>query len=646
MMFINLLSKLFSMLYKIAGSLMLMVLLFNSTSAQQKYGLLIGINEYYFSPDKPGEHSLSGCVNDALSVKSELINRYGFSENKITTLLDKNANMKNVKAAMNSLLASVKPGDAVVFYFSGHGMWMSNDNQRMVEFQRKHGMNQAAVLSDLYEDSLGCLLTDKKLKKFFNLLVKKEAVVTALFDCCYSGSMPASIAIGFKNGYYSGKTEGGEKSIQLRDLYQKYNQLYNEFTESLYKLDSANMPTNINDYYEYHFRQVLDEVKDPNEAEKSLKLSDAIKIHDPDYDTPPAELPGSKFLFMAAANDREKALDIIDESGKGHGAFTKALLEVIRKNPVNISSDELLEKMQRLIDRQGYNQHTQMLLSNQRKSGNWMGINSAAINNVLTVKLNSKNKNSLKINAGFLAGIEKGNELTDPKKRVALKVIASFEDSALVVQVKGNKSNLKKVTSVALSNQNKESSPLIKIYLPGADIEEQAFNQIVNKIMPLTNTNSYHDYKNFYSFEKADIYDLSLTPGKIPNLSAGNLSGLKPFYFFLPIPNQIIKPLTAVLSDIPSIQLVNMPEYADFILYLNYIKPEENTNETTYVFTYQKYLNIKDERIEFFTNHLELPAIELNKAAIINCVNKLKELSREMIRIDHHVEWINEKNAP
>lgn len=83
----------------------------------RKLALLVGINQY-----SNGIPQLQGCVNDVLMQKQLLTYRFGFSEQDILTLTDKQATRKGILQAFEEhLIKQAKPGDIVVFHFSGYG---------------------------------------------------------------------------------------------------------------------------------------------------------------------------------------------------------------------------------------------------------------------------------------------------------------------------------------------------------------------------------------------------------------------------------------------------------------------------------------------------------------------------------------------
>ncbi|WP_341526350.1 caspase family protein [Nostoc sp. UHCC 0302] len=82
----------------------------------RKLALLIGINQY---PESP---ALSGCLTDVELQKELLIHRFGFQASDILTLTEEQANREFIEAAfLDHLSQQARPGDLVVFHFSGYG---------------------------------------------------------------------------------------------------------------------------------------------------------------------------------------------------------------------------------------------------------------------------------------------------------------------------------------------------------------------------------------------------------------------------------------------------------------------------------------------------------------------------------------------
>ncbi|ELS01959.1 Caspase domain-containing protein [Xenococcus sp. PCC 7305] len=82
----------------------------------RKLALLVGVNEY------PQCENLAGCLTDIELQQELLINRFGFNTEDILKLTDLQATRENIESAfLEHLAAQAKPGDVVVFHFSGYG---------------------------------------------------------------------------------------------------------------------------------------------------------------------------------------------------------------------------------------------------------------------------------------------------------------------------------------------------------------------------------------------------------------------------------------------------------------------------------------------------------------------------------------------
>ena len=96
---------------------------------RRKRALLVGINKYV-NIGKYQWYPLKGAVNDAKLQKELLIHRFGFAEDDILTLTDKDATRENILKNLEShLIKWAQPGDVVVFHFSGHGSQVADPDK-------------------------------------------------------------------------------------------------------------------------------------------------------------------------------------------------------------------------------------------------------------------------------------------------------------------------------------------------------------------------------------------------------------------------------------------------------------------------------------------------------------------------------------
>ena len=83
--------------------------------------LLVGINAY------PG-NELNGCVNDVKDMADFLVKYCNFQYGDIRLLVDERATTDGIKVRLGWLLNGLRPGDRVLFHYSGHGAQVPTRN--------------------------------------------------------------------------------------------------------------------------------------------------------------------------------------------------------------------------------------------------------------------------------------------------------------------------------------------------------------------------------------------------------------------------------------------------------------------------------------------------------------------------------------
>jgi hypothetical protein len=154
----------------------------------QVYALLVGIDRYKNPREAP---HLRGCVADAESMRSLLINRLGVPEQNIRLLTarmdaseppDRLATRDNIIKGWQEHLGQAKAGDQVFFHYSGHGAQArSNDPTELDGFDETivpHDSRTSGVY-DILDKELGALISQAE---------GRGAIVTVVLDCCHSGS--------------------------------------------------------------------------------------------------------------------------------------------------------------------------------------------------------------------------------------------------------------------------------------------------------------------------------------------------------------------------------------------------------------------------------------------------------------------------
>lgn len=154
-----------------------------------KLALLVGINDYP-SPVR----RLNGCINDVYLQRELLIYRFGFNPNNIMVLTD-DSNLKptrdNILQAFQShLIDQARPGDVVVFHYSGHGSRVIDPNP--LAPQPEYSYNGTLVPYDgaaIAEQENKLIVPDITGRTLFLLMESiKTDYLTVVLDSCYAGA--------------------------------------------------------------------------------------------------------------------------------------------------------------------------------------------------------------------------------------------------------------------------------------------------------------------------------------------------------------------------------------------------------------------------------------------------------------------------
>lgn len=142
-----------------------------------KKALLVGCNY-------PGTKAeLKGCINDVKRMHRCLIDRFGFSEEDITVLIDTDDSYTqptgaNVRRAITDLIRSAQRGDFLFFHYSGHGTRLPAETGE----DDDTGYDECIVPCDMN------LITDDDFRDFVNE-VPDGCRITIVSDSCHSGGL-------------------------------------------------------------------------------------------------------------------------------------------------------------------------------------------------------------------------------------------------------------------------------------------------------------------------------------------------------------------------------------------------------------------------------------------------------------------------
>jgi hypothetical protein len=147
--------------------------------------LLVGVDRY---PHLPKKNQLRSCANDARLMKHVLRERFGFGEEGLRLLVDGDATREGVLAALRDLQVKAQEGDSVVFYFSGHGSQVPDE-----EGDEPGGMDQTFVPHDSGrgEHPNRDVIDDE----IYDWILKVSSVtpsLTVIADTCFAGTIARS----------------------------------------------------------------------------------------------------------------------------------------------------------------------------------------------------------------------------------------------------------------------------------------------------------------------------------------------------------------------------------------------------------------------------------------------------------------------
>jgi hypothetical protein len=148
-----------------------------SPSRKTQKALLVGINDY----PNPAQR-LEGCINDVFTM-SAVLQECGMPPEAIRTCLDGRATAEGILDRLKWLVDDPKPGDELVFYYSGHGA-------RMPEYGNNYEPDhyvESLVPWD-FDWSPERAISDDQIFDLYSQL-PYDCRLVMILDCCHSGGI-------------------------------------------------------------------------------------------------------------------------------------------------------------------------------------------------------------------------------------------------------------------------------------------------------------------------------------------------------------------------------------------------------------------------------------------------------------------------
>ncbi|MGK7929708.1 MAG: caspase domain-containing protein [Spirulina sp.] len=188
-------------------------------STPRKLALLVGINQY-----DPSTGPLYGCVNDAILQGNLLVHRFGFNPADILILDDAKATRQGILDAFEEhLIKQAKPGDVVVFHYSGHGSLIRDPDPLFIFRVTGEGLSGSFVPVDShlptnYAESGGTVADIMGHTLFLLMSALQTENFTAVLDSCYAGAATRNIRVRSRVGGNKIKIHSQERTYQERWL--------------------------------------------------------------------------------------------------------------------------------------------------------------------------------------------------------------------------------------------------------------------------------------------------------------------------------------------------------------------------------------------------------------------------------------------
>jgi hypothetical protein len=264
------------------------------------YALLVGINNY--QKVKP---NLTGCVPDILRFEAYLKESLNVPDGQILKLTDTEATKNAIVAGFQTHLAQATYEDAVIFYFSGHGV-----RQIANPVFKADAINDTIESMTCYDTAVNGinLITDKDLRWLIRQLEvqTKGSHILTIFDCCHSGD----------------NTRDTSKAKSIARL-AEYDAKGGDFFPQ-------------NPWNEFVFSKTISE-QQVTEALKNGEKLDAI-------------FPQGSHIQLAACGSNETAKEPI--SGERGGYFSKYLLKLLKSSNGKMSYYDLRSLIYRHLESQ------------------------------------------------------------------------------------------------------------------------------------------------------------------------------------------------------------------------------------------------------------------------------------------------------
>ena len=200
------------------------------------WALIIGINKY---PTMDKDKQLEAARKDAEAISKLLVDRYGFSKERMVELYDDAASRKGVIRAFSSLRRRLTDKDSLFIYYAGHGEYETSGKDK----EKTEGMGYW-IPSDAELDDPSSYVFNSQVKDYLANIPARHIYMVS--DSCFSGSL-------------MGKTRAlGLSKSAIKELYQEKSR-WVLASGGLYPVpDAADKGKKGHSTFAWHFMKILE----------------------------------------------------------------------------------------------------------------------------------------------------------------------------------------------------------------------------------------------------------------------------------------------------------------------------------------------------------------------------------------------------
>ncbi|XP_028753206.1 metacaspase-1-like isoform X1 [Neltuma alba] len=136
---------------------------------------------------KKRRYKLKGTINDVMNMREMLVKIFDFPKESIRILTEEEKDQrlvptkKNILESLKWLVDGCRPGDSLVFYFSGHGL-----QQPDLKEDELDGFDETLCPVDFVREGM---IVDNELNSILVWPLKNGVTLHAIVDACHSGTI-------------------------------------------------------------------------------------------------------------------------------------------------------------------------------------------------------------------------------------------------------------------------------------------------------------------------------------------------------------------------------------------------------------------------------------------------------------------------